>query len=297
MLTLDVSFNSIKKTFDFDPPENLLYVNYSCNEIKTMENAGNNKYLQILKLDGNKIIEISGIEDLPNLQYLSLKHNRISFVSGLPLSIQQLHLDNNQISRLNVGFRGLMFLRVLDLSFNNIRSLKGLEDAENLMVLNLTGNKISKVCSLEPIEKLALLSDLNLNENPVQSKELYRLRVAYRLPQLRSLDEETLSPEDKIKAENLYGLDLEDRKAIFEEIFGEGFEDRRIWKSEMLEEESQSEEEQDLFRVNLKKTGSSLSLSRAASKDSLSSADINAYSKRYVGELIEKAEKNTGVAF
>jgi len=60
---------------------------------------------------------------------------------------------------------------------------------------------------------------LNLNQNPITEKEMYRLRVLYKLPQLRNLDLSEVLAEDKIRAENLYGLDLDDRKALFNEIF------------------------------------------------------------------------------
>lgn len=55
-----------------------------------------------------------------------------------------------------------------------------------------------------------------------------------------------MSAEDKIKAENLFGLDLDDRRALFEEIFpGQEFVDRRVHTFEMLDFESDSDNGDD----------------------------------------------------
>jgi protein phosphatase 1 regulatory subunit 7 len=51
----------------------------------------------------------------------------------------------------------------------------------------------------------------------------------YRLPGLRTLDGFNITSEEIVKAENLYGMDLDDRKNIFNEILPEEeFIDRRI---------------------------------------------------------------------
>jgi len=64
------------------------------------------------------------------------------------------------------------------------------------------------------------------------------LQVLFRLPQLRKLDKIIVSAEDKIKAENLYGLVLEDRKTIYSHFLPEEpFIDRRISTKEDLPEE------------------------------------------------------------
>lgn len=61
------------------------------------------------------------------------------------------------------------------------------------------------------------------------------MQVLYRLPGLRNLDSLNVSPEDIVKAENLYGMDLEDRKRIFKDILPEeDFIDRRMHVSEVL---------------------------------------------------------------
>ena len=51
-------------------------------------------------------------------------------------------------------------------------------------------------------------------------------------------------PSEKVKAENLHGLDSEDRKAIFKDLLPEEeFVDRRISRMDEIEPESESENE------------------------------------------------------
>ena len=50
-----------------------------------------------------------------------------------------------------------------------------------------------------------------------------------KLSQLRELDGVEVKAEECVKAENLYGMDLEDKRGIFEEILPqEEFIDRRV---------------------------------------------------------------------
>ena len=55
MIKLNASWNQIRKTFDFEPPANLEYVDYSGNLINKIERADLNVYLKTLILDSNNI--------------------------------------------------------------------------------------------------------------------------------------------------------------------------------------------------------------------------------------------------
>ena len=298
LLTLNISSNCLSTITDFDPPKNLLYIDASNNKIKTLGKVANNQYLQRLNLDSNQISEIAGIEELPNLQVLSLNSNKILRISGLPVSLQSLNLGRNEIQKIGIGFSKLKFLRIADLSYNKLTSLRGAEELESLMEIKLVGNLISRINTLDHLAGLALLSDLDLSGNAACAKAHYRLQVAYKLPQLRSMDGSSVAAEEKIKAENLYGLDIEDRKALFSQIFaGQSFLDRRLEKSELLDLESNSEEDDEYLPSKNSNTGSRIAsriLSKAASREQLDSgtvSDILAFSRRYVGELIEREEE------
>ena len=303
IITLDASHNQLTKLLDFDPPCNLLYADFSQNKIVEIPNLTQHWYLQVLKLDFNSISEIKGIQSLPNLQLLSLSSNSIEEIKNLPPVIQILNLSSNKISKLSYGLEGLEALRTLNLSSNNLSSIKGIQYAESLMSLNLSRNKVRKILNLKYLEELGLLSDLDLNENPIQTKLLYRYRVLFLLPQLRSLDETEVGAEEKIKAENLYGLDVEDRRALFGNIFpGQPFEDRRLERAEILDIESDSDDDKlspiddpRLSTRHIKSSRSDLSKTTQRSTSSISKQHLISTSRKRVGELIDRTNSDQEV--
>lgn len=92
------------------------------------------------------------------------------------------------------------------------------------------------------IEELSQLTVLDLSCNPIQGKKYYYLQVLFRIPQLRTLDGQFIDAEDRVKAENLHGLDTKDREVIFGTLLPEeAFVDRRINTIVQVEMESDDE--------------------------------------------------------
>lgn len=113
--------------------------------------------------------------------------------------------------------------------------LSGIIDLIALRELKLANNKIKRINELHFLENLVYLSVLDLCYNPIQNRRYYRQQALYRLPGLRSLDGVLAVAEEIVKAENLYGMDLEDRKRIFKEVLPEeDFIDRRVHINEVL---------------------------------------------------------------
>lgn len=138
-------------------------------------------------------------------------------------------------------------LRTLDLSRNNIKYVRGLEHLSTLRFLNLSLNQISKILQLRYVEHLELLTEMDLCFNPIQDKKHYRIQVLFHIPQLRMLDGVDIIAEEKVKAENLHGVDTNDRRIIFTTLLPEEtFIDRRMQKIEDLELESEDPESEDL---------------------------------------------------
>ena len=103
-------------------------------------------------------------------------------------------------------------------------------------------NNIVKVRQLEFIERINLLTELDFACNPIQNKKYYRSQVLYHIPQLRLLDGIEIQIEEKVKAENLHGIDLNDRAQIFKAMLPqETFVDRRISVYDDIDEESDDE--------------------------------------------------------
>ena len=66
------------------------------------------------------------------------------------------------------------------------------------------------------------------------------------MPQLRSLDGQDVTHLEKVKADILFGADLENKKEIFKNFLpDEQFVDRRLFVAEQIDPESDSEEEMD----------------------------------------------------
>lgn len=179
---------------------------------------------------------------------LSLNGNSIDTIENLDgLFIEELYLQQNRLRKIT-GLQRLPALKTLDLSKNQISKLKGLQETESLRFLRMQLNTVGKIGQLAFIENLPLLTELDLSCNPVQNRKFYRLQVLFHIPQLRSIDGVTILAEEKIKAENLHGLDLNDRELIFQNLLPEEkFVDRRVNLVEDIPLESESEPEQISF--------------------------------------------------
>jgi hypothetical protein len=117
-----------------------------------------------------------------------------------------------------------------------------------LRFLKVQLNNIGKAGQLAYIENLPLLTEIDLCCNPIQNRKFYRLQVLFHIPQLRLLDGVVITAEDKIKAENLHGLDMADRELIFQTLLPEEkFIDRRVNVVDDIPLESDSEPEQISF--------------------------------------------------
>lgn len=110
----------------------------------------------------------------------------------------------------------------------------------SLRFLNLSLNKIEKIIQLRYVEGLELLTELDMCFNPIQNKKHYRIQVLFHIPQLRMLDGVDIAAEEKVKAENLHGVDKNDKETIFTSLLPEEkFVDRRMAMIEELEVESE----------------------------------------------------------
>lgn len=187
---------------------------------------------------------------------MNLNKNNIESIENLDnLSISELYLKENQIKYIS-GLEKLSKLRILSLSRNNISSLKGLLELISLRTLCLADNLVKNIRELKYLENLAFLSIIDFSFNPIQNRKFYKMQVLQKLPQIRTLDGVNISPEEFVKAENFYGVDLENRKRIFlENLPEEQFVDRRLFFVELVDPETDSEEEDIKFIDQYDKEG------------------------------------------
>jgi protein phosphatase 1 regulatory subunit 7 len=98
------------------------------------------------------------------------------------------------------------------------------------------------------------------------------------------LDGVDIMAEEKVKAENLHGVDNNDRQTIFTSLLPEEqFVDRRMQMIEELEVESDDPDSEDLSQFLTRKENNSSHVQSSVGSGS-------SIARRYVGELIQRVE-------
>lgn len=137
-------------------------VNLSDNKLKQIDTSirlATN--LKTLLLDQNQIKTIENLSCLPYLQTLSLCENQISQLSDL-----HLELGGN--------------LMHLNLSQNNLTSLRGFRKLFTLVKLDVSCNSIDNIDEVDHVAELPCLEELILTGNPIAGKVDYRSHVLSR---------------------------------------------------------------------------------------------------------------------
>ena len=131
-------------------------------DISGLENLTN---LNTINLSNNQITDISELNGLTNLTVLNLEGNRIIDISELNglTNLTNLDLFANEIIDISV-LHGLTNLTTLNLQFNKIININALEGLTNLTNLNLYYNKIADISMLNGLTNLRIL---NLQNNQI----------------------------------------------------------------------------------------------------------------------------------
>ncbi|MHA1734188.1 MAG: leucine-rich repeat domain-containing protein [Promethearchaeota archaeon] len=153
--------------------------------------------LQYLIVRHTKLSRIGGIDHLGDLTNLVASDNEIGVISGLESlsKLEILNIANNQISEIS-GLDSLGKLKMLDLSHNRISEISGLGNLVNLQYLELHHNDIREISGLENLVNLEFLSLKNNKITEVKGIEyLVKLKTIElypnpinKTPQLRFLD-------------------------------------------------------------------------------------------------------------
>ncbi|KAA1473712.1 hypothetical protein DENSPDRAFT_859988 [Dentipellis sp. KUC8613] len=107
-------------------------------------------------------------EFLPKIDSLSLNHNQISWLSGVPTTVRTLSIAYNQLTRVT-SFNHLLSLESLDVSHNDIDSLNQLECLRHLRELRADTNRIR---SIEGLQGMTGLVKLSLQGNCIDDVDL-----------------------------------------------------------------------------------------------------------------------------
>ncbi|ORZ24142.1 hypothetical protein BCR42DRAFT_432041 [Absidia repens] len=145
--------------------------------------SGLPKSIQTLKINRNRLTDISGVIPLVNLQYLDICNNAISsFKDGGALNkLKVLHAENNKLKSCQF-FQFMRGLEKLNLRGNRLEQLifSDSTQLDNLEILDVSYNRIGH---LESIERLTELRVLNLEHNDLYSisvkKQMVKLKALY----------------------------------------------------------------------------------------------------------------------
>ncbi|CAH9053269.1 unnamed protein product [Cuscuta europaea] len=89
-----------------------------------------------------------------------------------------LRLNNLSLTQLGC-VQKLLWVQILDLSCNQLRSIEGLEAMQQLVCLNLSKNLLSSFTALEPLRQLRSLKVLDISYNEIGSHSIDTKRYLY----------------------------------------------------------------------------------------------------------------------
>jgi len=177
----------IRSVVGLDSLRNLTTLNLSWNKILDITPLAHLKQLQELRLDINQITDIDVFSKLTNIKTLGVRHNKIKDLSVLShlTNLRELEIGVNQITDINV-LRHLTQLEVFTLERNTVRDITPLTNLTNLRVLKLFGNQVSDIGPLVSLQNLQSL-DLGKREDRQTDNNITDFSVLTKLPQLDKL--------------------------------------------------------------------------------------------------------------
>ena len=119
-----------------------------------------------------------------------------------PGKVAALTLERRGIRSISRGaFLGFPYLIELNLSRNELTTLRGIESAISLETLSLYYNRVAYLEELRHLIPLKKLERLDLRLNPVTRDEAYRSYVIFHIPNLQELDERSVRPAERRHAQ------------------------------------------------------------------------------------------------
>ncbi|XP_074533977.1 uncharacterized protein lrriq1 [Halichoeres trimaculatus] len=130
--------------------------------LRSLEGINQLPQLSYIDVQENEISFID-CENLTSLRVLNLNHNKLTSIHGLTgaENLEALELSHNSITRI-AGLESMKRLQKLSLDHNQLISTKGLKDVYTLLHLDCSHNHLLRV---EGVESCGLLSTLDLRAN------------------------------------------------------------------------------------------------------------------------------------
>ena len=145
---INLSNNNIEQLI-FDKSNGLIEMELDNNKLNYLNfnfnNKGSFEYLMYLSANENKLRTIDNINNLVNLEYLSLSVNELNQINIENLTkLKYLQLKSNLLEKL-VIHKTNQLLQYIDISFNNINSFKIIGECSFLKNLILDNNKLNTI--------------------------------------------------------------------------------------------------------------------------------------------------------
>jgi len=137
------------------------------------------------------------IDDLCNLEYLALSHNKLTITTGISklANLLELNINFNLVEDIT-PLNECLNLEKLYASNNKIKTISGIRDLTRLKCISLTKNKLNN------FEETALvlatfpnLQELDLDRNPCTRKFTYKYDLLFHV-KVEKLDGERINPVD-----------------------------------------------------------------------------------------------------
>ena len=149
-----------------------------------------------------KIRRIENLIVVPNLRLLNLSYNVITKIEGLGRlhNLIELNLAENAIKIIE-NLENLKALERLNLSGNLIKRIpEDIKYLQRLTTLRLARNKLEVAEDISYLGALQSLDKLRIDENPIAELDTTYLFAVYCIKSLNSLDNATITEEDRRQA-------------------------------------------------------------------------------------------------
>lgn len=165
-------------------------------------------HLQVLEIGHSGICDMSYFAQFPlsTLRILHLPGNEITRTEGLSQmeQLRELVLDKNKIKQIDEGsLDGLRSLRELRMDDNGLKSLSNFGPLPRLRALHLSSNRIGELTELEKLRGLRHVVIINLSQNPVARKPLYRAHLINVVCSARAVDGKEVTEEERERVEQM----------------------------------------------------------------------------------------------
>ena len=171
---INLSNNNIERLV-FDKNNGLIELELDNNKLNYLSfNTNNNpfNYMMYLSANENSLQAIENINNLINLEYLSLSVNELKQINIQKLTkLKYLQLKSNLLENLTIH-KSNKLLQYIDVSFNNINSFTIMGECSSLKNLILDNNKLTNIKFEE---------NQNINDNINKFKNLELLEISFNL--------------------------------------------------------------------------------------------------------------------